>query len=233
MFYTDKWSYLHIPKCGGVNFKGRAIHAKIGTKHPPLPDYIKSSEIKSPHQLELHDIVQKQRHLWQHESIDYYNRLLPDLPPWITTVRNPYSRLISYFIFVQNRREQHKQYVKRVDKKDIGMWVWDFENFIKENILLKMSEHGKNRSPWIDFKKNGGEWNMDWTQTQHIGNNNCTTFRLEDQLPEMEDFVGFKFADTRYNSTEHNPWESYYTDDLKRIVYERYSEDFARLGYTP
>ena len=49
----------------------------------------------------------------------------------------------------------------------------------------------------------------------------------------MEDFVGFKFADPRYKSTEHNPWEEYYTDDLKRIVYERYSEDFARLGYTP
>ncbi|SUZ54714.1 uncharacterized protein METZ01_LOCUS7568 [marine metagenome] len=214
MFYTDKWSYLHIPKCGGVNFKTRANVSKY---HFPLHS----------------DMGDKQRHLWQHEPIDYYNKLLPDLPPWITIIRNPYSRLLSWFFFVRMRREEHKEYVKKEYKKDIGMWPWDFEDFIIENALWKMSSHPKNKSPWIDFKRDGGQWQMNWTQSQHIGHNECITFRLEDQLPEMEDFVGFKFADTRHNSTPHNPWESYYTDDLKRIVYERYSEDFARLGYTP
>ena len=117
--------------------------------------------------------------------------------------------------------------------KTAGKLARDALHFGRDLIKAEKSMLNVTEEIELFVKKNGGEWNMDWTQTQHIGNNNCTTFRLEDQLPEMEDFVGFKFADTRYNSTEHNPWESYYTDDLKRIVYERYSEDFARLGYTP
>jgi len=35
-----------------------------------------------------------------------------------------------------------------------------------------------------------------------------------------------------YNkSTEHNDWESYYTDELKEIVYNFFKEDFERFDY--
>jgi hypothetical protein len=54
---------------------------------------------------------------------------------------------------------------------------------------------------------------------------------LETDLEEMEFYVGFLFSDTKHNSTDHEEWQKYYTNDLRDIVYDRFRVDFDTYGY--
>ena len=90
--------------------------------------------------------------------------------------------------------------------------------------------NGYNR--WPQFVSEGGIWKPYDSQCYWVFEfNKVMSFRMEDQLEELEYYVGFSFTDTRHNSTIHDSWEIYYTDEMRKIVYERYKEDFERFGY--
>ena len=72
---------------------------------------------------------------------------------------------------------------------------------------------------------------MGWTQSRFLeGDHRIKIFHIED-LSELEDYVGFKFAHIRQNYSFHDPWEEHYTKETRDIVYERYREDFENFGY--
>ena len=45
------------------------------------------------------------------------------------------------------------------------------------------------------------------------------------------DYTQTSFADKHHNSTSHAPWQEYYTQEIKDIVYARYEQDFIKFGY--
>jgi hypothetical protein len=209
MIYTDDWAFLHIPKNAGVNFKRRVPKELVrGTNY--LPKNIKSKDC----------------YYW-HQPISYQLKNIPQLDnlPWITIVRHPADRLLSWFNFIKKRRtEQNKT-----------PWNITFESFIKDNgIKYYFNEFIDDKHPWSIFVAEKCFWkpyDLQCKWIYELDNIDVKCFRKEDEFEKMEDYVGFKFSDTQYNSTIHDSWETYYTDEMREIVYERYKEDYERLGY--
>ena len=207
MLYTNDWAFMHIPKNGGVNFKRRVPNKLIkGSFYYP-----KNTKVKL--------------YFWWHQPISYqveHNSNLSNMQ-WLTIVRHPADRLLSWYLYIK----------KRLAKFNLLDWNITFEDYIKKDGLKLFYENGLNGiNPWPQFILEGGVWKPDNSQCYWVSeSNNVLTFRMEDQLKELEDYVGFNFADTRHNSTTHNSWESYYTDEMRKIVYDKYKEDFERFKY--
>ena len=209
MIYTDNWAFMHIPKTAGVNFKQRVPKELIKV----VFHYPKDTKVRLS--------------LWWHQPISYQIKHNPNLSniQWLTIIRHPADRLLSFYFFIKRRLLQ------------FGMPDWNitFEDYIKNNGLKFFYENGLNGfNRWPQFALEGGVWKPDNSQCYWVfesNNDNVLTFRMEDQLEELEDYVGFSFTDTKHNSTIHDLWETYYTDEMREIVYERYKEDFENFGY--
>ena len=207
MIYTDDWAFVHIPKTGGVNFKRRVPKELVrGEFHYP-------KDTKVP------------LYYWWHQPISYqieHNSNLSNIQ-WITIVRHPADRLLSFYLFIKRRL------------REFGLADWNitFEDYIKNNEIKSFYENGLNGyNRWPQFVSEGGIWKPYDSQCYWVFEfNKVMSFRMEDQLEELEYYVGFSFTDTRHNSTIHDSWEIYYTDEMRKIVYERYKEDFERFGY--
>ncbi len=211
MMYTKEWAFIHIPKTSGMNFKK---HLKENRHHavgyPKLP---------SP------------RFMYIHQPISYWveNGTVPQQYQWITIVRNPYSRLVSWYYFLKQTTIDpvSGKHIADPRSTDLISNFETFDEFVNENVLGLVTGGVR----WEEFKKGGGLWRMWWTQSKFLeGDHKVKIFHIED-LSELEDFVGFKFAHTRHNNSFHNPWQDYYTEETKDVVYERYREDFENFGY--
>jgi len=205
MILTEDWVFCHIPRTGGTNFSVRCLKA-----------YARTDQGYTGFFNDLH---------FKHQPISYWKRQIPhtqDLP-WITLIRNPYARYVSLFYLGHKEGYFDKSYI--------------FEEFVKdrkdETSQIKLKTSGKfiSADKWLYLRSVGVEYDPTWQMTKYIEDDEVKTFRLEDQLEEMEEYVGFKFTDTRFNETKHDPWETYYTEELREIVYERYQEDFERFSY--
>ena len=191
--YTGKWAFCHIPKNGGANFK------KEFRRGRPFP----------------HANIPNKRIMY-HQTPAWFEENYPELreKQWICISRNPYSRYVSWFFFIQQRQKESNH--------THGDWSnMSFEKFVRKNILEKSSNHPKYRK-------------SNWTPIDaqcHWITHNMKIFSLENDLPELEDYTETSFADKHHNSTSHAPWEEYYTQELKNIVYDRYEPDFIKFGY--
>ena len=207
MIYTDDWAFVHIPKTSGVNFKRR------------VPKELVRGEFYNPKNTKV------PLHYWWHQPISYqieHNSNLSNIQ-WIAIVRHPADRLMSYYLFVKRRLKEF----------DLPNWNITLEDYIKNNGMKSFYENGVNgHNHFPQFVSEGGVWKPYNSQCYWVFEfNNVLTFRMEDQLEELEYYVGFSFTDTRHNSTIHDSWETYYTNEMREIVYERYKEDFDRFGY--
>ena len=207
MIYTDDWAFIHIPKTGGTNFKKRTPKELIkgGFYYP--------KDTKVP------------LHYWYHQPISYqieHNSNLSNVQ-WLTIIRHPSDRLLSLYLFLQRRLRQF----------DLPEWNITFEDCIKNNGIKSSYENGLGGyNRWPQCISEGCVWKPHDSQCFWVfESKNVLTFRMEDQLEELEDYVGFNFTDTRHNSTIHDSWETYYTNEMREIMYERYKEDFERFGY--
>jgi len=149
----------------------------------------------------------------RHNLPSYFNDV--DVP-WIAIIRNPYSRYLSWYLFATKRS---------IELKLPHVWNYTFEEFVKLD-LFKQPETSADK--FISSK--GGNWHRWWPQ-HYWTDHGIKTFKLETDLEEMEFYVGFRFSDTKHNSTEHEDWQQYYTDELKEIVYDRFRVDFDTYGY--
>ena len=106
--------------------------------------------------------------------------------------------------------------------------------------MVSIYEHIKSRrgmsSTFKEFvtgpKKFFGNWGWNWPQVRWIeGSDNVKVFRMEDQLKDMEKFVGVEFASTNHNTGSYSDWKTYYTPELKDYVYDVWNEDFKMFNY--
>ena len=101
-----------------------------------------------------------------------------------------------------------------------------FEEFVVENRI-------KDFIADKDFDAEEGLWRVGDLQSKWLNvpdGVNLAHYRLEDQLGELESYVGFKSSDTKHNYT-NRPKDSHYTDEMKQITYINYQEDYERFGY--
>ena len=101
MIYTDNWAFLHIPKNAGINFRNRVPKELVrGENYIPMQfiaDNLQNSIISEPHPLGTFPSYGR----WWHNPISYQLKHIPQLNklPWITIIRHPADRLVSWFHF--------------------------------------------------------------------------------------------------------------------------------------
>jgi hypothetical protein len=87
----------------------------------------------------------------------------------------------------------------------------------------------------VDTKTPAGlDYDFGWPQYKSIENDqgiDVRCYKMEKELPLVEDYIGHIFTDTRLNSREYNPWQTYYDSETKEKVNEKYKEDFMRFNY--
>jgi hypothetical protein len=207
MIYTNQWAFLHIPKNGGYNFRERALQSRhiIVRGQQYTPKYREDLPNQFPH--------------W-HQPISYHIEHIPHLKnlQWICIVRHPEDRLASWYYFIKTRHEP-------IFKMNFPYGI-SFEEFVVENRI-------KDFIADKDFDAEEGLWRVGDLQSKWLNvpdGVNLAHYRLEDQLGELESYVGFKFSDTKHNYT-NRPKDSHYTDEMKQITYINYQEDYERFGY--
>ena len=198
MIYTDHWAFQHIPKNGGTNFRER------------VPQHMVRGQSGLPE-----NRAGMTPFSW-HQPISYHLEYIPHLKnlQWICIVRHPEDRLASWYYFMKKLYSPHWH---NLFPSDIS-----FEEFVVENRIKDLN---------LSFVAVGGLWRVEDLQSKWFNvpdGINLRYFRLEDQLDELESYVGFKFSDTKYNSSDSNP---YYTDEMKRITYIQYQRDYENFGY--
>jgi len=209
MIYTDHWAFQHIPKNGGTNFRERALQSR---------HIIVRGQSENP--------AGMTQFFW-HQPISYHLEYIPHLKnlQWICIVRHPEDRLASWYYFM---KKLYPPLWHTIFSGDIS-----FEEFVVENRIKDLNRFLTQVAGW--HAQGWGEqfWKIEDLQSNWFNvpdGVNLKHFRLEDQLDELESYVGFKFSDTKYNHT-NEPKDSHYTDEMKRITYIQYQRDYENFGY--
>jgi len=182
-----KLLFIHIPKCGGISMK-RFLNEEYKT--PIFEGHFTCAQMKAKANLNNYS----------------YDQI-------ITTVRNPYERLVSIYLFL---KDKSKEYIHLYKTTDLNVAFKDFtfeqfvKFFLKENCL---NYHYMNTYMFLPQKT--------WLDTE----DHVAIYKLED--------VNKHFNLKHFNKTNIDyDWKKYYTQELKEIVNIFYKEDFKHFNYT-
>lgn len=195
---SEKIILLHPGKTGGTSVEHTLKEKYLSTKklNAKEADFELMFGYSKKHKLYL-----------QHADLRFYKKINIDLKEYttITTVRNPYDRLVSCY------------YYNGKDKK------FSFEDFIL-NKLPNHIEYNKDYAvshfcPQIHFCKLGN----------YDVNNIIRLESFQEDLKKNDLTSKFHYSKTRSRKKEY---EQYYNQKTKDLVYELYKKDFDYLGYS-
>lgn len=150
----------------------------------------------------------KYRIYLQHADLRFYkNELNINLEKYktITTVRNPYDRLVSCYFY---------------NNKDVR---FSFEEFVIDYLERHFLANEKYAVNHFCLQKDFCE--IDDYKVDHI-------VKIENFKKDLEE-IGINVVDVHHSKTARRKkgYESYYNKKTKDIVYNLYKEDFEHLGY--
>ena len=133
--------------------------------------------------------------------------------PILAVIRNPYDRMVSMFFFAK--------------KHNLGQ-LYDISLESFDSFVSGFYRESKN--PDFFHAK---------TQCDYIaGNGKITVCKFENLKNDIYEFIGdnnlFFNADElmKLNSTDHNDYKSYYTDQSKETVRNMWQDDLTRFSYS-
>ncbi len=122
-------------------------------------------------------------------------------------VRNPYARTVSLYNHMLTSGN--------------NPGLPEFKKYIMTDVIDRKTPFGLN-------------FGFHWPQYKYIENDqgiDVKYYKMETELPLVEDYIGHIFTDTRYNEKQHAPWQTYYDSETIEKINEKYKEDFTRFNY--
>ena len=140
-----------------------------------------------------------------------------------TFVRNPYDRMVSAFFFL-------KRGITDLDREFAAKHLNQFDNF--KDFALELKN--------LKFKKSVGKCPHFKPQHTFIcdKNNNIAVDFVGHLESIQTDFLvvkeHFKIECNllKKNNTKHKPYQDYYNEEIRKIVYEIYKKDFDLFNYS-
>lgn len=129
-------------------------------------------------------------------------------------VRNPYDRLVSNWRMFRTFR---KHVLPRLPDS--------FDHFVREFSQQVANHHW---APLCDFFPRREDGKVDLTRIDMI----CRLEHLEQDLTWLTDQLPDGITLAKSNTTDHRPYQEYYTPKLRKFVGEMYAEDFETFKYT-
>tara|TARA_R100001086_G_scaffold249286_2_gene188574 strand:- start:385 stop:942 length:558 start_codon:yes stop_codon:yes gene_type:complete len=179
--------FIHIPKCAGISVKRYLLDSK---NIPLIEGHYTCSQMKAKAQF----INYKYDHIF-------------------TIVRNPYSKLVSTYLFLQHKS---KEYIHLYGKTDLNTVFknFTFDQFVK--FFLKNDCHNYHYMNTYMFLPQ-----KTWLDTDD-----------DVKIYNFENLNELNFDLSPYNkNVMEKDWGSYYNDELKEIVSIFYNEDFKMFNY--
>ena len=146
-------------------------------------------------------------------------------------VRNPWDRMVSVYHFLKTHASDDDEELKCLT----------FKKFIKE-IPAKIGRVGKDKFftdfdeftslvmyiPQVDYVFNSEEEKV----VDFVGRYENIKNDFTHIYKKIYDTNPGNMMDTKYNTTKHKHYSSYYTKKLKNIIGETYKEDIEKFGYS-
>ena len=202
MIYTKEWAFIHIPKTSGTNFQIRMEDKEeVTNAYKDLPD----------REFIVENEKKDLKYLNQHQPLQWWldRGILNKEQHIFCFVRNPYARIVSMY----------NHMLTSGNNPD----VTNFKEYVMMNVMDRKTPKDS------DFT-----FNVGWPQYKFIENNqgiNVKYYKIENELSLVEKYVGYTFTDTRYNGRDYDPWHTYYDNETKERIKEKYKEDFIRFNY--
>ena len=135
-----------------------------------------------------------------------------------TVVRNPYSRLASIYFFLQRKMSEHVHILRGQDLT-LPFKILNFSQFIKF-FLLEVDM----RFLWMNYY-------MFFPQNSWIDKHKHEVNILKhEEREKIEEYLKYKLPCENMNPSKID-YSSLYNEDLKKIVYCYYEEDFDIFKY--
>ena len=136
-----------------------------------------------------------------------------------TVVRNPYSRLVSIYFFLKKKMSEHVHILRNEDLT-LPFKILTFNQFVKF-FLLEVDM----RFLWMNYY-------MFFPQNSWIDKfkNKVIVFKQEEK-EKIEKYLKYKLPHENVNTIKLK-YSSLYNDELKKIVYTFFEEDFENFKYS-
>jgi len=204
----DKWIFLHIPRTGGNCLLKCLIEHETSHKLP----YKLSNRNKKG------DIIEEHLTL---DEIEKYANINLDNYIKFTFVRNPFDKLLSFYLCWVNNRQINRN----SNKMNFDEYIQYVKNIVSNRIYLNYTKR-------ID--KNNNDISHFIPQHEMIGNHKMDFIgrfeNYENDIKKLEKVIGLDLSNIYISKNKVN-YRDYYNDKNRKIIEELYAEDFKRFNY--
>lgn len=136
-------------------------------------------------------------------------------------VRNPFDRLVSLHAYLCQELDEHEEHKKITKEKILGelkIEPGNFEDLCKAVCSINPYKANVHHRPqYVSMPNSGVRILLKFEE-------------LEQQWEDMVDKFGLPRLQHK-NPTQHDPYDTYFTEQTKKLVREYYKKDFERFGY--
>jgi hypothetical protein len=208
--YNYKTIFIHIPKCAGTS-----VEFLLDTLNETN---LYTQGVKTKNSLCFDKFTDEEYRICASKNMQHYTfrELKKVLPEEIITsfkkfsiVRNPYDRLVSEFYFAITPYKDFEEFVKNVLSLDVYTRNWLYDGHIETQSSFLINEQNNFNSIDNIFKYE----------------------QLDECFAFLKNITGKSAKPHLKKTQDREPWQNYYTTELKEIVYNFYRDDFINFNY--
>ena len=205
----NEWSFIHAPKTSGTNFTLCFPDDRI-IKYTGNQLWDEFWEKKSPEfVIDIRERINVVKHapllFWQKQNVLTHHKIF-------TIVRNPYTRLVSFF---------------NEFKRDLNLPHLSLKEFISNSEI----NQGLEKIPYKIFSLKTNQLDFFLSIDYHI----CLDkfYKMEDELEKVEKFFNIRDINLhKHNSFSYDRnYKNIFTDEIISWVQENYKRDFNYFNY--